>query len=114
MKPKFPPLKELRKLCVDVKKDIEDDFRAYEDDDEPGILLTVGSDGRGGWSYQTGDTQYMGSAYGYPHWGQAAVRRDSDCTELARQIRDEIEDSYYTAILLNQERIVEVRRERLK
>lgn len=30
-------------------------------------------------------------------WGQVAIRRDSDCAELARQIRDKIEDSYYMA-----------------
>lgn len=54
---RFPTIAEIKRLCIDVKRQILPEYRAHEDDDEPGILLTVGADGKGGWSYQTGDTQ---------------------------------------------------------
>lgn len=70
-----PTMKELEKLCKSVKGDIEDDFRATDssgraaDEEEPGILLTVGADDQGGWSYQTGDTSYMGRRISLPVLG---------------------------------------------
>lgn len=90
----LPTAEELTELCGEIQKQIEPEFRAYADgdpDDPPGILLTVGA-GPKGWSYQTGDPQFMGGAYHYPWWGQAAIHADTDCADAARQILDEIED----------------------
>ena len=58
-----------------------------------GIQLTVGADEKGDWSYQTGDNSYMGSAYHYPYWGVVGVYRNSNCRELAREIKDQIEEA---------------------
>lgn len=88
----WPSLEEIKQLCESVQKEIEPDDRAYDDDDEPGILLTVGSNGKGSWSFQTGDTQFHGGAYGYQFWGQAAIRDDTDCAEAAQLIRDELDE----------------------
>lgn len=86
----FPKIAQIARLCVSVKKQISDEYRAYDDDDRPGILLTVGANKNGDWSYQTGDTQFMGGAYGYPYWGQAAIYRSTNCNQAAKQIIDEI------------------------
>ncbi len=93
---KFPTIKEIARLCAQIKTQIEPEFRVSDDsdDDEPGILLTVGADGKGGWGWQTGDTQYHGGAYGYPHWGSAGIHGDTKATEAAKSILDEIRDSY--------------------
>jgi hypothetical protein len=93
---KNPNIKEITRLLISLKPSIDDDFRAYDDgdpDDLPSILVTVGADGKGGWSYQTGDTQYTGGAYGFPHWGQCALERRSNCRVLARGIIEEIKDA---------------------
>lgn len=67
-----------------LKRDIGDDYRAYEDSETPGMLVTFGLDADGNWSYQTGDNSYMGGAYGYAHWGLAYLDRRSNCKELAQ------------------------------
>ena len=86
----LPKIAQIARLCVAVKKQINSDDRAYDDDDRPGIFLTVGANKSGGWSYQTGDTQFTGGAYGYPYWGQAAIYRSTNCNQAAKQIVDEI------------------------
>lgn len=77
-----------------LKPTIEDDFRAWEDDEDgdPSILVTFGSDGNE-WSFQTGDNSYSGGAYFYPHWGVVALYRDSDCFSLALDAYDQIMDA---------------------
>ena len=61
--------KELYPLVKAIKGDIEDDFLAFEEDEEPGIQLTVGYDPRDNtWTYQTGDNSYSGPVYHYPIW----------------------------------------------
>lgn len=48
---KLPTIGELAELIVAVKADIGDEYRAYPDDDAPGILLTIGwNDATGRWS----------------------------------------------------------------
>jgi hypothetical protein len=98
-KPKFPPLKELAQLCASLKKEISDEYRASDDpgDDTPGMQLTVGADGKGGWSWQTGDNSYSGGAYHYPHWAVVSLYRDSKCSEVAKEIRSELEEAYWQA-----------------
>jgi len=88
---KLPTIKELADLCKEVKRDIEDDYRAFEDDDCPGIQLTIGWDSETGeWSYQLGDNAFMGYAYHYPTWAVTGVYRRSNCRELARELQDEL------------------------
>jgi hypothetical protein len=88
---KLPTIKELAGLCKAVKSNIYDEYRAFEDDDCPGIQLTIGwNDETGEWSYQTGDNSYMGSAYHYPLWAVTGVYRNSNCRELARELQSEL------------------------
>lgn len=95
---KLPMIKEISRLVRAIKRDISDEYRAYEDDETPGILLTVGCDPKtGAWSYQTGDNSYTGDAYGFAYWGVAGVYRRSNSREVARQIIDEIADQYASA-----------------
>jgi hypothetical protein len=89
---KLPTTKELAALVRAVKSDISDEYRAFEDDDTPGIQLTVGCDGAGDWSYQTGDNSYSGGAYFYPHWAVVGVYRNSNCRELAKDIQSQLAD----------------------
>ena len=90
---KLPTIKDLAALVREVKADIDDDFRAFEEDDKPGIQLTIGWNPKtGDWSYQTGDNSYMGSAYHYPVWAVTGVYRRSNSRELARELRAELEE----------------------
>lgn len=89
---KTPKIKEIKNLLIELKKQIQDDFRAseFEDDNLPGMQVTVGADENGDWSYQTGDNSFTGGAYGYPFWGVVSLYRRSNSTELAREIVDQI------------------------
>ena len=87
---KLPTIKVLAGLVSDIKSTIEDDFRAFENSEEPSIQLTVGIDDTGDWDYQTGDNSYSGAAYHYPNWSVVAVYRDSNCREVAKEIREEL------------------------
>lgn len=90
----LPELQDIIELVRSVQSDISDEYRAWEDDDEPGIQLTVACDDEpdGGWSYQTGDNSYTGGCYSYPYWGVTGVYRDSDPAELARELVDQLAD----------------------
>jgi hypothetical protein len=85
-------IEDITALVLSIKRDICDDCRAHEDDETPGILLTVGADDSGDWSYQTGDNSFSGGAYGFPFWGVAAVYRRSNSRDVARDIIGQIED----------------------
>jgi hypothetical protein len=89
---KLPTIEELARLVRAVKKDICDEYRAFEGDETPSIQLTVGADGEGDWSYQTGDNSYCGAAYHYPHWGVVGVYRSSDSREVAKDILNQLAD----------------------
>ena len=83
-------LEDLRELCAAVQSDIQGDYQAFEEDEEPGIQLTVGTNDKlSDWGYQTGNNSFSGAAYHYPHWAVVGVYRDSDCMELARDIVDQ-------------------------
>ena len=92
----WPTTDSLAELVSVVKEQIETDTFASEEDawegTPNGILLTIGADGRGGWNYQTGDTSFMGGAYGYPYWGSVEVYRSSHPRNVANRIRGEIFD----------------------
>jgi hypothetical protein len=92
---KLPTIKELASLVVSLKGDIQDDYRAYdgpdcEEDSTPSMLLTVGANEEGEWSYQTGDNSYSGGAYHYPHWAVVAIDRRSNSREIARDIQSQL------------------------
>lgn len=88
--------REIEALFKSVKKDIQPDYRAHEDDTLPGILVTIGAekndDGFFSWSYQTGDNSYTGGAYGFPHWAIINLYRRSNCRALALDAVNEILD----------------------
>lgn len=88
---KTPTIKELAALVRHVKTCISDEYRVFEDDDEPGIQLTIGWNAEDGeWSYQTGDNSCMGSAYYYPTWAVTTVYRRSNSREVARELINEL------------------------
>ena len=87
---RLPTIKVLAELVSGIKSTIADDYRAFEDSDEPSIQLTVGIDEAGDWDYQTGDNSYSGAAYHYPHWAVTAVYRNSNCREVAKEIQGEL------------------------
>jgi hypothetical protein len=95
----LPPIREMFTLCRSVKLDIldiDDDCRAFEDDEEPGILLTVGWEPQtGGWAFQTGDNSFSGAAYSYPVWAVVGVYSRSNCRELAREILSQLGEAEY-------------------
>lgn len=83
--------KEVCELVRAVRADISDEYRAFEDDDKPGIQLTVATDDKGAvWNYQTGDNSFTGGAYGLPHWAVIGVYRDTDETEAAKDIANQL------------------------
>ena len=88
-----PTIKDLTALVKAIQADISDEYRAFEDDDKPGIQLTIGANSDGDWTYQTGDNSFMGSAYHYPHWAVIGVYRDSNSRDLARELQDELADN---------------------
>ena len=82
---------ELYRLCLAVKKKIEDDYRAFDDDDIPGIQLTVACDNKmKNWSWQTGDNSFSGGAYLFPNWAVVGVYRSSNCKDLADDILSQL------------------------
>lgn len=90
-----PMVREWRKLFVALKKDIGDEYRADEQDDRPGMSVTIGftpesEDKDASWSYQTGDNSFSGGAYGHPHWAVISLYRTSNSTELANDCADQI------------------------
>lgn len=84
----------LVRLVADLQREIDDNFRAYEDDDEPGMYITISVNANcTTWSYQTGDNSYTGSCYGDPYWGVGAIYRDSDPAEVAQSLIDDLADA---------------------
>lgn len=90
---KLPSWWDLDQIVKDVREEIDDECRAGEDDDEPGIQLTVGWDGVMDWGFQTGDNSYTGGAYGYPHWAVVSVHRDSDEDDIVGSIHEQLEEA---------------------
>ena len=83
------------RLFKALKPDIGDDYRASEDEDTPGVCVTIGftpesADADCSWSYQTGDNSYTGGAYGHPHWAVVSLYRRSNSRQLAEQCADQI------------------------
>jgi hypothetical protein len=91
---KLPTIKDVSALVRDVKRcGIADDCRAFQEDDLPGIQLTVGWNPENGeWSWQSGDNSYSGSAYFFPIWGVAGVYRRSNSREVAKDIISQLDE----------------------
>lgn len=89
--------REITRLLKALKHDIGDDYRACEDDDCPGMCVTIGAtpndEGELIWSFQTGDNSYSGGAYSHHNWGVIYLYRRSRSAELARQAVEEIAES---------------------
>ena len=85
-------IKEITALLIGLKKEIDDDYRASEDDETPGMMVTVSSDDMQGWNYQTGDNSYSGSCYGDRNWAIVYLYRNSNCHSLAADAVDELLD----------------------
>ncbi len=97
MKTKLPSIAEIARLVRAIKSDICDEYRAFEDDEIPGIQLTIGVSEDGSWSYQTGDNSYSGGAYSHPYWGVAGVYRRSNSREVAKDLIDQCADGLAAA-----------------
>ena len=52
--------------------------------------ITVAADGKGGYSYQTGDNSFMGPCYHYPYWGRSSVSGGVNVREIAEETREQI------------------------
>ena len=88
-----PTIKELSNLIKAVKSDISSEYRAFDDDETPGIQLTVATnDDMSEWTYQTGDNSYSGSCYFYPHWAVVGVYRRSNSRDVAKDILTQLND----------------------
>jgi len=86
--------KDIVGLLKELKNQIDDDYRAFDDDEIPGMQVTIGYDDKTGkWNYQTGDNSYSGGAYGFPHWAVIGLYRDSNVKELTDDIINQINDS---------------------
>ena len=87
-------IRDLTHLLISLKREIGDEYRCSDDSDDslPGMLVTIGADATGSWSYQTGDNSYTGGAYSFPHWALVYLYRRSNCTELAREAVAELGD----------------------
>ena len=83
-------IKEVKQLLVSLKSDICDDYRIDDQDDLPGMMVTIGYSLNGDWDYQTGDNSFTGVAYDYPHWAVVYLYRRSNSLELARDVIDQL------------------------
>jgi hypothetical protein len=90
-----PSVKELAHLIRAIKKDISDEYRAHEEDEIPGICLTIGCSYDKGWGWQTGDNSYTGGAYGHPFWGVGSIHRRSNSIEVAKEIINDVYEQTY-------------------
>jgi hypothetical protein len=83
MSNRLPMIKHLRALLIDLKSQVDDDY----------LDVTIGwSPDTGYWGFQTGDNSFTGGAYLHPHWAVVSLERRSNCTKLAREIRDQLSE----------------------
>lgn len=86
----LPSTRELQRCLTRLKAEIQNDY-LQEDDDEPSMQITLASDERG-YALQTGDNSYSGPAYSFRHWAVGSLYRQTDCTDLARDLINECKD----------------------
>ena len=82
---------EVAELLHELQSTIGDEYRASPDDDDtPGMQVTIATTDGISWTYQTGDNSYSGSCYHHPYWGVMSLYPDSDVHDVAKQGVDEI------------------------
>lgn len=80
-------------LVENVKAHICDEYRAFDEDETPGIQLTVGTNKKqDDWDYQTGDNSFSGGAYRFPFWAVIGVYEDTSPKEAAAEIFGQFND----------------------
>lgn len=84
---------------ISMRADIEDDYRANDESDEPSMQITLATTlACDDPVIQTGDNSYTGVAYGYPLWAVSALYRsfsDDECRELASELVAQISEQLY-------------------
>lgn len=86
---------DLVRLLKSLKKYIDDDYRASEEETLPSMAITIASNEElSDWTYQTGDNSYTGPCYPYPQWGVRVLYRRSNTKELANELLDSLSDCY--------------------
>ena len=87
----------VRRLLVQLKRDIGDEYRASDEDTLPSMQVTIGAtleqDGTFCWTHQTGDNSYSGGCYSHANWGVVSLYRRSNSRELAKDAVSQILDS---------------------
>ena len=88
-----PTIKEVSALIRAVKAEISNEYRAFNDDEIPGIQLTIAcNDDMTEWTYQTGDNSYTGSCYHYQHWAVTGIYRNTNSRDAARDLINDLYD----------------------
>ncbi|MDD3885143.1 MAG: hypothetical protein PHW66_09490 [Gallionella sp.] len=90
---KLPSIKDVAALVRHVKAQVPQSDPDYiaDEDDKPGIDLTIGVNTlTGEWSWQTGDNSYTGGAYGCRDWGVTRVYRATNSRECARDLINQV------------------------
>ena len=90
---KLPSIKDVAALVRHVKAQVPQSDPDYiaDEDDKPGIDLTIGVNVlTGEWSWQSGDNSYTGGAYGYRDWGAPRVYRATNSRECARDLINQV------------------------
>ena len=81
----------LTRLISSIRASIEPSFLAFDEDDEPGIMLTIGADlDLSGWAYKTGDPSFAGSSDFYPISVSEPVYQDTQPRILAYSIFEQL------------------------
>lgn len=91
-------LPELSGLLKELQSDIGDEYRDSDDpnDDTPAMRITIATDDHlSNWTYQTGDSSFSGSCYHYPYWGCGTLTRDSNCSELADELIENLAETIF-------------------
>ena len=79
----FPMIEEVEKLLLSFIEEIDDECRASDEDETPGIQITIATNDGQDFVWQSGDNSYTGSCYHCQHWSVIYLYPDSDCKALA-------------------------------
>jgi hypothetical protein len=97
-RPHAPSIAQVAAQLRGVKRrGIYDECRAFEEDEIPGIQVTLATDltHRDNWAIQTGDNSYTGSAYGFAYWGVSGLYRRTNCRELAKELIEQVVEQWW-------------------
>jgi len=93
---------EVKKLLISLKHNIGDEYRCSGDEENlldgektlPGMDVTIACNKLSSkdWSWQTGDNSYTGGAYHYQNWAVINLYRRSNCSKLAQDVIDQLEE----------------------